>query len=47
MSVQIVLHNGQATSGGTGPGTVTVPEAEAQPLVDGGYASYVAGDVVV
>ena len=43
-NVTITLWNAQATSGGTGPGQVTIPVAEAQPLVDGGYAAYVAGD---
>jgi hypothetical protein len=40
--VTIMLFNGQCTSGGTGPGQVTVPLAEAQPLIDGGYAVIVA-----
>jgi hypothetical protein len=42
--VTITLYNAQGTSGGTGPGQVTIPAAEAQPLVDGGYAGFVAGD---
>jgi hypothetical protein len=42
--VEIELFNAQATSGGTGPGQVTVPPDEAQPLVDAGYAQFVAGE---
>ncbi len=34
----IWLFNATSTSGGQGPGLVTVPAAEAQPLIDAGYA---------
>jgi hypothetical protein len=37
----VQLNNGQWTSGGTGPGLVTVPAEEAQPLIDAGYATLV------
>ena len=41
--VTITLSNGQATTGGTGPGQVTIPQAEAQTYVDAGYAAYAPG----
>lgn len=41
--VTVVLYNGQCTSGGTGPGQVTLDQAEAQPYVDAGYAAYLPG----
>ena len=40
--VQIVLANSQSTSGGQGPGPVTVPQDEAQGYVDAGYAVFTA-----
>ena len=43
MSTTVYLFNGQTTSGGTGPGLVTVPDAEAQGLVDAGYATIAGG----
>lgn len=45
MAVTIWLYNAQDTSGGRGPGQVTIATAaEAQGYVDAGYAYYVAGD---
>jgi len=38
----IWLYNAQPTSGGTGPGQVTVDESEAAPLIAAGYAVGVA-----
>lgn len=34
--VVIMLWNSQATTGGTGPGQVTIPADEAQPYIDAG-----------
>jgi hypothetical protein len=40
----IWLFNATMTSGGAGPGQVTVPIAEGQALVDAGYAVIVGGE---
>jgi hypothetical protein len=40
----IRLHHAHATSGGNGPGTVTVPFGEAQVLVDAGYAVFLPAE---
>lgn len=40
----IWLFNATCTSGGTGPGQVTIPAAEAQALVDAGYAVITGGE---
>lgn len=39
--VTVYLYNATNTSGGTGPGQVTVPAAEGQACVDAGYAVFV------
>ena len=40
----IFLFNATSTSGGTGPGQVTVPAAEAQGLIAAGYAVILNGE---
>lgn len=40
----VILGNAHTTSGGTGPGQVTVPIAEGQALIAAGYAVLVGGE---
>ena len=40
--IKVMLNNGHTTSGGTGPGVVSLPAGEAQVLLDAGYAVRVA-----
>lgn len=44
MTTSVFLFNATNTSGGTGPGVVTIPDDEAAALIEAGYAVIAGGE---